>query len=125
MEEIRNLLTIADSILFSTLLYDNNLHYKELAEWWYYAPETGQHISFYSLRTLEYIASKLGIHYYFISNEIHLLSKRVISQKKIKWLLRSKIARKVQLIRYWRQRRQGLAYNDMQEILEVQRHRYG
>lgn len=124
MEEIEDLLTIADSILFSTLLYGNDLHYKEFSEWWYYVPETGQHISFYSLRTLEHIAQKLGIHYYYISNEMHLLSRRKISKRKIKWMIGSEMARKIQQLCYWRQRKQGLASSDMQTILEMRGHKY-
>lgn len=32
--------------------------------WWYYAPEAGQHISFYQKRTLAKIASRLGLGFY-------------------------------------------------------------
>ena len=32
--------------------------------WWYYAPETGQHISFYQKRTLARIASHHGLQFY-------------------------------------------------------------
>lgn len=43
------------AILVGTLL-----HWGHQEGWWYYSPETGQHIAFYSTRTLEFIASRFG-----------------------------------------------------------------
>jgi hypothetical protein len=48
------------SIIFSTLTFDGEI---PGVDWWYYAFETGQHISFYQPRTLELMASKLGCNY--------------------------------------------------------------
>jgi hypothetical protein len=50
-------------------------------KWWYYTPQTGQHISFYSKKTLEYISKKYNR--YLISNNIdtHILSRHKICSK--------------------------------------------
>jgi len=53
----------ADSFIFSTELYPSEQP-PALDAWWYYACQTGQHISFYHLRTLEKLASLLGMQLY-------------------------------------------------------------
>jgi hypothetical protein len=44
-----------DAVLVST-----QLHREDKAGWWYYAPETGQHVAFYSSRTMRHIAERFG-----------------------------------------------------------------
>ena len=48
------------------------------SEWWYYGLEHGQHIGFYRLRTLNYLANKFDL--YLISDGI---SRHFFSKKKI------------------------------------------
>lgn len=48
--------------------------------WWYYTPETGQHISFYQEKTLEFIARELSLHLYSMRN-FHLLTDRPVSRR--------------------------------------------
>jgi len=47
------------------------------SEWWYYGTEHGQHISFYSEKTLRYIAQKYKLNYY------NLFGLHLITEKKI------------------------------------------
>ena len=49
------------------------------SEWWYYGLEHGQHIGFYRLRTLNYLANKFDL--YLISDGIsrHFFSKKKYS----------------------------------------------
>jgi len=85
LEEIEKMLAFSENIVFTTELLSNEL--PKPNEWWYYGLEHGQHVSFYSFKTLSYIANKYGL--YFISNErIHLFSKRVISNNYYKYLLK-------------------------------------
>jgi Methyltransferase domain len=44
-------------------------------EWPYYIPEVGQHISFYQVKTLQFIADKLSLRLYSYGN-FHLLTKK-------------------------------------------------
>ncbi len=70
--EIEKMLSYGDHILFSTELQPLNKN--ELDKWWYFTPETGQHNSLYSQRSLEIIAQKFGL-YFYSRNNIHLFSK--------------------------------------------------
>ncbi|HEY3842940.1 MAG TPA: class I SAM-dependent methyltransferase [Acidimicrobiales bacterium] len=46
-------------------------------EWWYLAPVTGQHISFYSSKTLETLARQLGLHLRSWDT-LHLMTRRPV-----------------------------------------------
>lgn len=61
--------------------------------WWYWAFETGQHVSFFSERALEWIASKIGMRLWRIDSEIYALSRfswtpptDMLAIKIVKWL---------------------------------------
>ena len=62
LPEIDAMFKLSDTVLFTTELIPKNI--KDLREWWYFVPETGQHISFYSSRTLEAIADKFKTKFY-------------------------------------------------------------
>lgn len=77
IDEIRRMFQTADSILFSTHLQPD----KEITkadDWWYFIPDTGQHISFYSKRTLSYLADKFNKSLYSNDTNLHLLCNREI-----------------------------------------------
>lgn len=71
--EIERLLSISDSLIFTTELLPAIVPNPE--EWWYYGLEHGQHISFYSSKTFEYIAEKYDLNYFNLGS-LHVLSKR-------------------------------------------------
>lgn len=73
--ELENMLSNADSIFFSTVLQPKN-KYNNSSEWWYFIPETGQHVSFYSLKSLKYIAKKYKLNLYTNKRHLHILSKK-------------------------------------------------
>jgi hypothetical protein len=75
MEEIEKMLEYSDSIIFSTELQPKK-EIKGSDDWWYFVPETGQHVSFYSEKTLKYIAQKLHLSFFTSNGTLHLLSKR-------------------------------------------------
>lgn len=85
-EEIKNLAVLGDTIIFSTLLLPEPAPKPD--EWWYYSTSTGQHISFYTKRALEYCAQSIG-RYYTGSMGIHIFSKRPISS----WQFRLAVSR--------------------------------
>jgi len=68
-----------DTFIFSTELYANKPPLP--IEWWYYSFEIGQHISFYQLRTLKFIARKLKMSLYSFNN-FHMFTKQHFSRKK-------------------------------------------
>lgn len=66
----------------TTLIFTTELYVGEPPKpngWWYYTFATGQHIGFFQARTLEKLASNLGLKFYS-ANGIHLLSKEPINQ---------------------------------------------
>jgi len=91
--EIEEMFKLSDTIFFTTELIPKDI--KDLKEWWYFAPEAGQHISFYSKQSLEIIAAKFNAVFYS-NGSCHILSKRRISSPFFsKTILRFKQAIKI------------------------------
>jgi hypothetical protein len=76
IKDIAKMLQITDSIAFSTELIPEEI--PDPKEWWYYGFNHGQHLIFYSERTLVRIAKHFNLNYYKLSG-IHILTKRRIS----------------------------------------------
>ena len=87
LEEIENLLKISKNIIFSTELLPTAIPKPE--DWWYYGLDHGQHISFYSIRTFEFLAKKYNLNYSNLGG-LHILSEKKISILKLKILKFSK-----------------------------------
>jgi Methyltransferase domain len=68
--------TQCSAFFFSTVLYAGA---EPPQSWWYYTQGTGQHISFFHRRTLEYISNKLGLRLYS-RGSFHLLSQVPVSK---------------------------------------------
>ena len=75
--EIENMLKISKNILFSTDLVPNSI--PKPNDWWYYGLEHGQHISFYRLETLEFLAKKYNLYLYTNNKNVHLLSEKKLN----------------------------------------------
>jgi hypothetical protein len=73
IDELKKMLLLSDTIIFSTLLLPNDS--VNPSNWWYFIPETGQHISFFSLKTLEFISDNLNLYFYSNKNDLHIFSK--------------------------------------------------
>jgi hypothetical protein len=74
LSEISLMLSHTDSILFSTMLIPKKV--TTLKDWWYFEPENGQHISFYTKKTLKVISERVNCRLYTNNNNLHLLTKR-------------------------------------------------
>lgn len=80
----------SDTLIFTTELYEGTP--PKPSEWWYYAFPTGQHIGFFTRHTLEVLGKKLGL--YFISaNGIHILSRHMLSERRLKLATHPRLAR--------------------------------
>lgn len=75
------------TLIFSTELYQGP---PPAMDWWYYAFNTGQHISFYQPKTFQYIAEKLGLQFYS-AHGLHMLTERKLSNWRFN-LLTSRLA---------------------------------
>lgn len=87
IDEIESLLKISKNIIFSTELLPNPIPKPQ--DWWYYGLDHGQHISFYSKRTFEFIAKKYNLKYANLGG-LHLLSEKKISNLQLNVLKLSK-----------------------------------
>jgi hypothetical protein len=75
--ELSKMLTLAPNILISTELIPEPL--PRCDDWWYFGLDHGQHIGFFRLKTLEFLAKRNG--YYLTSIfSYHLFTKKPISK---------------------------------------------
>ena len=74
----------APAIVFSTELVPATRN--KPGEWWYYAPETGQHVSFYTLSALRIIAGRLGLHLASNGANFHVLSQEAVGDRVVRFV---------------------------------------
>lgn len=77
LAEIEKMLHISSNVLFSTSLFSGKPPQPD--SWWYYSLNSGQHISFYSVKTLKFIADKYSLYLNTDNKSLHLLSKKKIN----------------------------------------------
>lgn len=82
---LKELLQYSDTILFSTELVPDQ-KFTSVADWWYFVPETGQHISFYSLASLQYLADKMQCYFYSNKKNLHLFTRNNFKQDPFEYL---------------------------------------
>lgn len=81
--ELRAALRAAPMILCSTTLIDRNA--LPGRDWWYYGPEHGQHITFYTVRSLEILAERLGLKLSTDGRMLHLFARRRVPGFLLRW----------------------------------------
>ncbi len=90
IEEIAEMFRYSDAIVFSTRLLP---HWKVAPEnWWFFTPDTGQHISLYSRESLEFIARKFNVRLSTNGISLHVLSKHYLPSSILKFLSYSPFA---------------------------------
>jgi 2-polyprenyl-3-methyl-5-hydroxy-6-metoxy-1,4-benzoquinol methylase len=96
--ELKQLFKLSGNIIFSTELIPKG--FPKPNEWWYYALSSGQHISFYTKKSLEFIADKFGKKYVG-NNSLHIFFDKKFSSVSFKFkvlMLCVKIAREINRI---------------------------
>lgn len=83
LEEIEKMFEYSNSILFSTVLQPAQPITRP-EDWWYVAPETGQHIAFYHMKSLEHLARHFDCNLYSDGSGLHLLTTRKFRLNPIK-----------------------------------------
>jgi hypothetical protein len=71
---LETLLKQSKNILFTTDLLPEPAPKPE--EWWYYGLEHGQHISFYTRKSLQLLAEKKGLNFYSNGATVHLMTEK-------------------------------------------------
>jgi hypothetical protein len=110
MQGIADMLRRSKNVLLTTELLPS--HKPPPGQWWYYALDTGQHVSIYSRRSLEYIASRSGLHL-TSRGSLHLMSQKPVHPRLFRFVLSSRWAERV--LRN-RAPRQGLIPSDFEQI---------
>jgi len=85
ISEIEKILQISDTIIFSTQLLPENT--PGPGEWWFYAFEHGQHVSFYSAQTLQKLSSKFNLNV-FSFGSLHILTRKELNQEMAKLFMK-------------------------------------
>ncbi len=78
IETVEKLLTLSDTIIFSTVLNDG---VTDFDKWWYRTEVSGQHVSFYSEKSLNFLAKKYKLNYVSCNNKsLHVFTKKEINK---------------------------------------------
>lgn len=84
--EMEKMLAVSRNILFTTTLLPEPI--PPPGDWWYYGLEHGQHISFYSRKSLRLFGEKYGLHFYTNGTYLHLFTSDKISPLAYRFLSR-------------------------------------
>lgn len=87
--EVGRLLECTSNLFFSTELLPP--HRPGPNDWWYYAPEFGQHISIFSRQSLDILAQRLGMQL-LSHGRLHLLTKKRIAPSWYAFLLHDRVS---------------------------------
>lgn len=68
--------SLSSNILLTTQLLPDPP--PRLGSWWYYSLEHGQHVSFYTRRTLELLGERFGLHLSSNGKNLHLFSRKKV-----------------------------------------------
>lgn len=82
IDELEKMISLSDNIFFSTELLPADKPNPDT--WWYFAPETGQHISFYSVKSLKILADKHNLNFYSNGSSLHLFLKMKLDEDPFK-----------------------------------------
>ena len=82
LEELEKMFKFSESILFSTEMQPKVP--EKITTWWYLVPEIGQHISFYSEKTLRVIANKFNCKMYSDGKSLHLFTNKTFKTNPLK-----------------------------------------
>jgi len=96
LREIREVIGCAGSVLFSTRPIPAGPPLP--GSWWYYGLDHGQHVAFYSRKTLNVIADLLGLSFHTNGRSLHLLTRRQINPLAYRCLSRYKVALPLSLL---------------------------
>jgi hypothetical protein len=85
------ILSSCESFLFSTVLLPEPL--PAFNQWWYFGPEHGQHVSFYTRDTLSKLAARAGKHLVSDGIDLHMITSKRINDSLFKILTRPELTR--------------------------------
>jgi 2-polyprenyl-3-methyl-5-hydroxy-6-metoxy-1,4-benzoquinol methylase len=111
VSDLSALMKISENVFVSTCIIPQPT--PRLADWWYYTPLTGQHVSFYTKKSLDLLAIRFGRHLLSFG-PYHLFTREPKSEALYQLATRIRIARLVNLI----YRRPSLIESDFRQMTE-------
>jgi hypothetical protein len=112
---VSKLCSLSDNILFTTRLLPHKP--PKLDKWWYYSLEHGQHVSFYSKKSLQILAETCRLNLTTNGSNLHLFSRRSIPDYILKLAANDIISRIVALTN----RRKSLLLSDYEQARQYKR----
>lgn len=107
--DLQKMMNLSDNVFVSTCLVPEPPPHPD--KWWYYAPLSGQHVSFYTERSLRQLAARFGRHL-LSAGSYHLFSKRARNPVLYKLATKPRLARITNFI----SRRPTLIERDFQQM---------
>jgi hypothetical protein len=86
LEEINKIFELGENFIFTTELIPENFD----DNWMYISQETGQHIAFYTSKSLKIIAKNNGFNYYCKDKFIHIFTKKTLSDDIVNFNVKEK-----------------------------------
>lgn len=96
LAEIEKMLSYSHNLFFSTILLQTTP--EPLEQWWYYGLEHGQHIAFYSRKSLQVIAQKFGLKIHFSNGSLHFIGDPDLNPMLIKLAFTDRLKRLQKMI---------------------------
>jgi hypothetical protein len=90
LDGIGQMLQFSRNVLFTTKLLP--AYNPKPGTWWYYGPEHGQHVCFYTTQSLMRISARLGLHFHSDGKTLHLLTEKRISSRWFRFLSDEQVA---------------------------------
>ena len=85
IETLDKLFSFGDVLICTTELIPDNK--PKTKDWWYYGTDHGQHVSFYTRDSLEYIAERYG-KAFFSGHGVHIFSDKPVDAKKLDFVFK-------------------------------------
>jgi|SRR5438270_2730644 len=111
LHDLSELMSLADDVLVSTELVPP--HQPKVSDWWYFYPPAGQHVAFYTKRSLQVIAEKFGRHLQS-RGSYHLFSKRPLNRLVFDVATSYKLSKLMNFV----SRRTGLVEKDFETLTQ-------
>lgn len=108
--ELGSMLNLSRNILFTTTLLPDPPPPPDA--WWYYGLEHGQHVSFYTLKSLQRLAERFSLHLYSDGATRHLLTERRIPPLLFRAVSRYRVALLLEMLN----RRRPLTDDDYRRV---------
>ena len=110
-DELEKMLKWSKNIFFSTEIQPAELNGPD--NWWYIIPETGQHIAFYTIKSLEILGKNHGLNFYTNGFNLHLFTRNKIHPFVFKRIMNYRVAKFLDLMPF---KNESLLMKDFDKI---------